>query len=105
VPRKVEYITVTGRVAKPGRILYKPGMSIKSYIEKCGGFVSTADDSKIFILRPNGESVEYDENIILKPQDEIMVPEITESNRAFYDAMTVVTQIITIIAVVIGLTR
>ena len=80
-------------------------MSIKSYIEKCGGFVSTADDSKIFILRPNGESVEYDENIILKPQDEIMVPEITESNRAFYDAMTVVTQIITIIAVVIGLTR
>lgn len=105
VPRKVEYITVTGRVAKPGRILYKSGMSIKSYIEKCGGFVSTADASKIFILRPNGESVEYDDNIILKPQDEIMVPEISESNRAFYDAMTVLTQIITIIAVVIGLTR
>jgi protein involved in polysaccharide export with SLBB domain len=105
VPRKVEYITVTGRVAKPGRILYKSGMSIKNYIEKCGGLVSSADDSKIFVLRPNGESVEYDDKILLKPQDEIMVPEKDENNRAFYDAMTVVTQVITIIAVVAGLAR
>jgi len=105
VPRKVDYITVTGRVTKPGRVLFKPGLTINDYINKCGGLVSNADESEIFVLRPNGESVDYDQVVTLKPQDEIMVPEKDESNRTFIDVMTVITQIITIVAVVVSLTR
>lgn len=105
VPRKVDYITVTGRVTKPGRVLYKPGLTINDYINKCGGLVSNADESEIFVLRPNGESVDYDQVVALKPQDEIMVPEKDENNRTFIDLMTVITQIVTIVAVVVSLTR
>lgn len=105
IPRKVEYITVTGRVAKPGRIIYERNKRIEDYIRICGGFASQADESEIFVLRSSGESVEASEIEQLKPQDEIMVPEKTSNSRLFFDIMTVVTQIITIAAVVVSLSR
>lgn len=105
IPRKVDYITVTGRVAKPGRVLYRKELTVSDYISLCGGFATQAEESEVFILRSNGESVKGSEITQLKPQDEIMVPEKESNPRLFLDIMTVVTQIITIAAVVVSLSR
>ena len=105
IPRKVDYITVTGRVAKPGRVLYRKELTVSDYINLCGGFATQAEESEVFILRSNGESVKGSDITYLKPQDEIMVPEKESNPRLFLDIMTVVTQIITIAAVVVSLSR
>jgi protein involved in polysaccharide export with SLBB domain len=86
------YVTVLGRVKNPGRVSIPPtqDMTISGAIQKAGGLDTSAKDSAIKVTRklPDGKSERYDVNlrrvgtqgrvsddIILKPDDVIFVPE------------------------------
>ena len=56
VPRRPNYVTVGGGVQNPGAIRFEPGMTAADYIGRTGGFQATADDSRVFVVLPNGEA-------------------------------------------------
>ncbi|MCH8012563.1 MAG: SLBB domain-containing protein [Candidatus Marinimicrobia bacterium] len=55
VPEYPGVITVIGEVHNAGLIHYKPGMSLKDYIESAGGFTTNANKGDISILYANGD--------------------------------------------------
>ncbi len=56
VPRRPKYVTVVGGVQNPSAIRFEPGTTAADYIGKAGGFQATADDSRVFVVLPNGEA-------------------------------------------------
>ena len=56
VPRRPNYVTVVGGVQNPSAVRFQPGMTAADYVRKTGGFQATADDSRVFLVLPNGEA-------------------------------------------------
>ena len=56
VPRRPNYVTVGGGVQNPIAVRFQPGMTAADYVRKTGGFQATADDSRVFVVLPNGEA-------------------------------------------------
>ena len=55
IPSKKQTVKVSGMVLKPSLIQFKKGESLKSYINKSGGFAETAKKSKIYVSYQNGD--------------------------------------------------
>ena len=55
IPSELETIKVTGVVIKPSLIQFKKGKSLKSYVEKSGGFAENAKKAKIYVSYANGD--------------------------------------------------
>ena len=56
VPRRPNYVTVRGGVQNPSAVRFQPGMTAADYVRRTGGFQATADDSRVFVVLPNGEA-------------------------------------------------
>lgn len=56
VPRRPNYVTVVGGVQNPSAVRFQPGMTAADYVRRAGGFQATADDSRVFVVLPNGEA-------------------------------------------------
>ena len=85
IPKKADYVTVSGQVFNPTAVSYIPGRSAKWYLSQSGGLTQIADRSGIFVVRADG-SVLSARNVsefwmgdplsaVLKPGDSIVVPE------------------------------
>ncbi len=80
LPEFSDSILISGEVLVPQSVVYKPGMSVKDYIETAGGFSQHADDERILAVRLNGE-VRQASDVRLRPGDEILVlPEVPTKN-------------------------
>jgi protein involved in polysaccharide export with SLBB domain len=55
IPSKRQTIKVSGMVIKPSLVQFQKGLSLKSYVEKSGGFAETAKKSKIYVAYANGD--------------------------------------------------
>jgi protein involved in polysaccharide export with SLBB domain len=55
IPSKKQTVKVSGMVLKPSLIQFKKGQSLKSYIDKSGGFGVAAKKSKIYVSYQNGD--------------------------------------------------
>ena len=55
IPSKKQTVKVSGMVLKPSLIQFKKGESLRSYINKSGGFAETAKRSKIYVSYQNGD--------------------------------------------------
>ena len=55
IPSKRQTIKVSGMVIKPSLVQFQKGLSLKSYVEKSGGFAETAKRSKIYVAYANGD--------------------------------------------------
>jgi protein involved in polysaccharide export with SLBB domain len=55
IPSKIQTVEVLGMILKPSLVQYKEGQSLKTYIEKSGGFGDTAKKSKIYVSYANGD--------------------------------------------------
>ena len=79
IPKKSHVITVEGQVKIPSALTFVKGISINSYIEKCGGLTSRADEENILIIRQNGEVKTYNNSLFanasveINPGDSILV--------------------------------
>ena len=54
IPKRPSSITVTGEVLNNGAFAYKPGLTVRDYIELAGGENGSADDSLVFVVLPDG---------------------------------------------------
>ena len=85
IPKKVDYVSVSGQVFNPTAISYLPGRSAKWYLSQSGGVTQIADKNAVFVVRADGSVLSAKNNsgiwsgdplnAVLKPGDSIVVPE------------------------------
>ena len=56
VPKRPNTISVMGEVLNPGSIAFNVADDPSAYIAKAGGFTQSADDSRVFVVLPNGQA-------------------------------------------------
>ncbi len=108
VSKKKYHINVQGRVNNPGLITYQEGFSYLDYINSAGGFGFRADEGETIITKPRGEQF-LAENMDYKLEsgDVILVPPEKEYSytELFTTTLTVITQLISIAAIVITISK
>lgn len=86
VPKKAEYVMITGQVYNPTAVAYRPGRSAKWYLSQAGGITSLANKQAVFVIRADGSVIASKNNgagwfsgdplgATLRPGDSIVVPE------------------------------
>jgi protein involved in polysaccharide export with SLBB domain len=85
IPKRANYVVVSGQVFNPTAVSYLPGRSAKWYLSQSGGFTQIADKSGVFVVRADGSVLSAKNNslfwlgdpmnAVLKPGDSIVVPE------------------------------
>jgi protein involved in polysaccharide export with SLBB domain len=85
VPKKSNYVVVSGEVFNPTAVTYRPGRSARWYLSQSGGVTQIADKSAVFVVRADGSVLSAKNNsgfwsgdpmnAVLKPGDAIVVPE------------------------------
>lgn len=56
VPKRPNFVSVTGDVLNPGALQFSAGKNAQDYIEQAGSFQRSADESRVFVVYPNGEA-------------------------------------------------
>ncbi len=84
VPKMLQIVKITGEVLNPNGIVYKPGKSLKQYVNGAGGFTANALRKSVYIKYANG-SAEAAKRFLffnnyprIKPGAEIFVPKRAE---------------------------
>ncbi len=85
IPKKTNYVSVSGQVFNPTAVSYLPGRSAKWYLSQSGGVTQIADKGAVFVVRADGSVLSAKNNsgfwsgdpmnAVLKPGDSIVVPE------------------------------
>jgi protein involved in polysaccharide export with SLBB domain len=85
IPKKTNYVVVSGQVFNPTAVSYIPGRSAKWYLSQSGGLTQIADRAGVFVVRADGSVLSSKNNsgfwlgdplsAVLKPGDSIVVPE------------------------------
>ncbi|WP_290702982.1 polysaccharide biosynthesis/export family protein [Amphritea sp.] len=88
IPEKSDSLLISGEVLVPQSVVFQTDKSVKDYIDGAGGFSQHADESKILIVRQNGE-VRSAGDVTLKAGDEILVlPEVPTKNLQLATSIT-----------------
>lgn len=80
IPQRPSTVAVLGEVMQPGSYSYRPGMSVKDYIKRAGGYAQFANDDLTFIVMPDGSARRLDTSWLnfdvasLPPGSSIVVP-------------------------------
>jgi polysaccharide export outer membrane protein len=87
IPKKENYVMVSGQVYNQTAISYRPGRSARWYLSQAGGLTQMADKDAVFVVRADGSVLAAKNNsgwwagnplsAALKPGDSIVVPEKT----------------------------
>jgi len=90
IPKKTNYVVVSGQVFNPTAVSYIPGRSAKWYLSQAGGLTQIGDRNAVFVVRADGSVVASKNNAgfwsgdplnaVLKPGDSIVVPERAPKN-------------------------
>jgi hypothetical protein len=85
IPKKTNFVMVSGQVYNPTAVSYLPGKSAKWYLSQSGGLTQIADKKAVFVIRADGSVLAAKNNsgfwlgdpmsAVLKPGDAIVVPE------------------------------
>jgi len=85
IPKRTNYVMVSGQVFNPTAVSYLPGRSAKWYLRQSGGMTQIADKDAVFVLRADGSVLSAKNvsgmwsgdpmNAVLKPGDAVVVPE------------------------------
>jgi len=83
IPKRPNFVVITGQVYNPAAISYVPGREVGWYLRKAGGATSYGDKKHIYVLRADGSVAAHGNtwmtgntiNIRLRPGDSVFVPE------------------------------
>ncbi len=86
IPKKANYVMVSGQVFNQTAISYQPGRSAQWYLSQAGGLTQIADKKAVFVVRADGSVISSKNNssgwwsgnpmsAALKPGDSVVVPE------------------------------
>jgi len=80
IPRRPSTVAVLGQVMQPSSLRFEPGFTAKEYIEKAGGYGQFADNSRVFLVLPDGSARRVEtswldlDNPNIPPGSTIVVP-------------------------------
>jgi len=83
IPKRPNFVMVSGQVYNPIAISYVPGRHVEWYLRKAGGATPSGNKKDIYVLRADGSIVPHGSiwtgnnlmNLRLRPGDSIFVPE------------------------------
>jgi len=83
VPKRPDFVMVTGQVFNPTAVSYRPGKSAKWYLSQAGGPTTMANKKNIFVVRADGSIIGGKSSVwggnsldaSLEPGDMVVVPE------------------------------
>ena len=95
IPKAPIVVQVTGRVSKPGGVLYKEAARLKYYLEKAGGITWDADVKNTKVSKVTGEILDDEDVKDFVPGDIIWVPRKPYRDwwAIFRDSVAVITQL------------
>ena len=107
IPRAPQVVEVTGRVAKPGGVLFKSGANLNYYIEQVGGVTWDARRGRTKVIKSTGEIIDDEDVKELLAGDIIWVPRKPDRDywKIFRDTMLVMGQLATVYLVVQNSTK
>lgn len=73
IPEKTSLVMIHGGVLFPNAVSWQKGLSPNDYIKKVGGLTQKKGDSKIILIKQNGEALDAEDVKSLQPGDELMV--------------------------------
>ncbi len=65
IPPITQQVYIQGQVSNPGAVRYSPNKDIKHYLKTSGGTLDNADIKNIFIVHPNGETININNRVSL----------------------------------------
>ncbi|MGL5604474.1 MAG: polysialic acid transporter, partial [Plesiomonas sp.] len=81
IPERTSLVMVHGEVLFPNAVSWQKGNDAKDYIKQVGGFSQNSDNSKVIVIRQNGESESAGYFTKVNAGDEIMVlPKVDSKN-------------------------
>ena len=99
IPNITQQVFIQGEVSSPGAVRYSPSKDINYYIQNAGGELKTSDVDNIFIVQPNGETINLaspnsrlsflfvdDSNTLIYPGSIIYVPRSTNLTNPLQSA-------------------
>ncbi|MEO8926237.1 MAG: polysaccharide biosynthesis/export family protein [Caulobacteraceae bacterium] len=89
IPFKSQVVSIGGEVTEPQALIYQPGLRVKDYVQKAGGFGQIADKSRILVIHPDGST---EINGVVQPGDRILVT--VHLTGHLIDVATALTQIL-----------
>ena len=98
IPQRSTTISVMGEVLQPGAFPVAPGMTVKDYLARAGGYNQFANDSMTFLVLPDGSAHQVDsswlnfDNPEIPPGSTIVVPrdaQILSTRQLVLDIATV----------------
>ena len=107
IPGAPQVVEVTGRVAKPGGVLFKSGANLNYYIEQVGGVTWDARPGRTKVIKSTGEIIDDEDVKELLAGDIIWVPRKPDRDywKIFRDTMLVMGQLATVYLVVQNSTK
>ena len=81
IPKRPSTVTVTGEVLNTGSFTYRNDFAVQDYVAMAGGARDSADESRIFVVLPDGSArpveeswLTFSHNNIIPPGSTIVVP-------------------------------
>ncbi|MBN1480991.1 hypothetical protein EH223_00790 [candidate division KSB1 bacterium] len=102
VPKRPDVVYVSGRVSKPGGILFVPGAHFDYYIQKAGGYTWDADRKRTKIIKVTGEIKDVNDIKLFESGDRIFIPREKDHDwwKVFYDTVMVLGQLAAVYLVI-----
>ena len=102
VPRAPKVVYVTGRIGKPGGVLYQPGKGIKYYLKKAGNTTWDARARGIKVVKVTGEIIDDEDVKDLQPGDIVWVPRKPDRDwwEIFRQTIAIAAQVATVYIVI-----
>jgi polysaccharide export outer membrane protein len=106
IPKRPDYVTVTGQVFNPTAVAYRPGKSANWYLRQSGGPTPLANKKSIFVVRADGSVIGGKKglwsgdslNAALQPGDMVVVPEKALSGNVQWRNVLLAAQVATSIS-------
>lgn len=96
IPKRPNFIIAMGDVLNPGALQFIPGKTISEYIDEVGSYTASADESRVYIVYPNGVSKPItlsswggDRDLSIPPGTAIVVP----TDLSPYDSLSLIKEI------------
>ncbi len=103
IPAQEQTVKLTGQVVNPGLYIYKPGQTMKYYLQEAGGYNWNVRKTKVRIIKnKTGEWMKPNDDTVIEVGDTIFVPEKPERDwwMIAKDLITVGAQMATIYLVI-----
>ncbi len=103
IPKKANVINIIGEVLNPVAFEYSDKLTLQTAIDMAGGYKSSADKKRVYVIKANGITVKVNRNIFIgkngiEAGDTIVVPAKIISTNPVIKALTPITQVLSDLA-------